>query len=98
MTVLRAKNIVVAHNCHHVTIRAINMDNSTSLSGASLSTPVSTAVSRRITPVIYKVAVGTKSIVSALPNVVTSSTSPSPDNGSLKTATVSPSVTSALIQ
>ena len=76
------------------------MDNSayTSLSSASLSTPVSTVVSGRITPVIYNVAVGTKSQVSALPNVVTSSTSPSPGNGSLKTATVSPSVTSALIQ
>jgi len=75
------------------------MDNSTFSGSASSSTPgVSTAVSRRITPVIYNVAIGTKSNVSASPNVMTSSTSPSPDIGSFKTATMSPSVTSALIQ
>jgi len=80
-------------------IRMITMDNLTFSGSASSTTPgVSTAVSGHITPVIYNVAVGTKSNVSALPNVMTSSTSPCPDIGFFKTVTVSPSVTSALIQ
>ena len=77
-------------------MHAVSMANCSSLNflgTSSSSAPVSTAALGCIAPVIYIVAIGTKSNVFTSPNVVpvlTSSTSPSLDAGS--------SVTSALMQ
>ena len=102
------KNELFASDSIHVTIHTnsisvsvANCSSSNFSSTSSSSTPVSTAVSGHITPVIYNVAVGMKSYVSTSPNMVpvlTISTSPCPDAGSVRTATVGPSATSALIQ